>query len=324
MKGRWAVFLAVFAVVPCAWAQTRPASIGSARPTGGQRGTTVTVTVEGNNLADASAVLFDHQGLSGRIVKSEDLGPDVIERDPESTGAPIEDRARDYRLAVEVTVGPDVPLGRHSFRLLTPLGATNLANFAVGAVAEAAEAEPNDAADAAQVVRLPVTVNGTIEKANDLDRYRFDARAGQQVVFDVMAARIGSGLDATVTLRDAAGGVVARADDFRGRTDSLLAHRFERAGTYTLEIADGLGGGGTGHFYRLTAGELPYVTDVFPLGLRRGSATAVTLAGFNLASTTVKVDAPAAPTEKDRLEVPIESPLGPALNKVEVALGDDP
>jgi hypothetical protein len=314
--------LAVCALASVAAAQTRPAAIGMARPTGGQRGTTVTVVIDGNNLADARDVLFDVEGLSARIVKNEDLGPDVVERDPENTGAPIEDRARDSRLTIEVAVGADVPLGRHSFRLLTPLGVTNMVNFVVGALREAAEAEPNHDPAAAQALALPVTLNGTVEKADDVDRYRFEARAGQQLVFDVLAARIGSSLDSVVTLRDAAGAVVARADDFRGRTDSLLAHRFAQTGTYTLEVGDGLNGGGTGHFYRLSVGELPYVTDVFPLGVRRGAVTTVKLDGFNLASPTARVDASSAAADQDRLEVPIESPLGPALNKVEVALDD--
>jgi hypothetical protein len=324
MKTLAVTLLAVLGTGSLAEAQTRPAFIGSARPTGGQRGTTVTLTVEGSNLADTSAVLFDHEGLRGRVVQTADLGPDVVERDPESTGAPIEDRARDFKLLVEVAVGPDVPLGRHSLRLVTPLGVTNMVNFVVGAVVEATEAEPNDEAGAAQAVSLPLTVNGTIEKADDLDRYRFEVRAGQQIVFDLMAARIGSGLDATVTLRDAAGAVLARADDFRGRTDPLLAHRFERDGACTLEVADGLGGGGRGHFYRLTAGELPYVTGVFPIAVRRGAAATVTVDGYNLPSASVRVEATAAAAATERIEVPIASPLGPVLNKVEVALGDDP
>jgi hypothetical protein len=316
--------LATTALAALAGAQTRPASIAMARPTGGQRGTTVTVVIDGNNLAGASAVLFDVPGLAARIVKNEDLGPDVIERDPESTGPPIADRARDSRLTVEVEVGAGVPLGRHGFRLVTPLGATNAVNFVVGALAEAAEAEPNDEPAAAQAVRLPVTVNGTVAKASDVDRYSFEARAGQELVFEVLAARIGSSVDAYLALRDAAGNVVAKSDDFRGRTDSLLAHRFAQAGTYTLEVGDGLHGGGSGHFYRLTLGELPYVTDVFPLGIRRGSTGAVALRGFNLPSPTARIDASGAGSDVEKLPVPLESPLGPALNKAEVALGDHP
>ena len=325
MRRRRAVavsLLALHAGAALASAQTRPAAVAMARPTGGQRGTTVTVVIDGNNLADARAVLFDVEGLSARIVTNEDLGADVVERDPESTGAPIEDRARDSRITLEVAIGDGVPLGRHAFRLVTPLGATNAVNFMVGAVAEAAEAEPNDAPAAAQPLALPVTVNGTIAKANDVDRYSFEARAGQQVVFDLLAARAGSSLDAYVALRDSSGDVVAKSDDFRGRTDSLLAHRFTHAGTYTLEIGDGLNGGGSGHFYRLTLGELPYVTDVFPLGVRRGSTASVALGGFNLPSPTARIDASGAGDGVDELPVPVESPLGPALNEVAVALGD--
>jgi pre-peptidase len=301
-------------------AQVRPASVGSARPTGAPRGSTVALTVEGNNLADASAVLFDHAGLSGRIVKNEDLGPDVIERDPESTGPPIEDRARDSRLAVEVTVGAEVPLGRHSFRLLTPLGVTNLVNFVVGALPEAAEVEAKDDPGAVQAVALPLTVNGTVDKADDVDRYSFEANAGQQIVFEVLAARIGSGLDSVLTLRDAAGAVLARNDDFRGRADSVLAHRFTQAGTYTVEVTDGLNTGGMGHFYRLSAGELPYVTGVFPLGVRRGEATEVELEGFNLPARTGRVDGSSAAADRDKAEVPVAAPL----NMVEVAVGEHP
>jgi hypothetical protein len=319
-----AFLIATTALASLASAQTRPASIAMARPTGGQRDTTVTVVIDGNNLDGAGAVLFDVSSLSARIVRNEDLGPDVVERDPESTGAPIVDRARDSRLTIEVAVGADVPLGRHSFRVVTPLGATNAVNFIVGAVAEAAEAEPNDPPSAAQALALPVTVNGTVAKANDVDRYGFEARAGQLVVFDVSAARIGSSLDGVLVVRDAAGNVVARSDDFRGRTDPLLAHRFAAAGAYVLEVGDGLNGGGSGHFYRLTAGELPYVTDVFPLGLRRGTSAAVTLGGFNLPSSQAKVDANATAEGVDELPLTIASPLGPALNRVAVALGDYP
>lgn len=320
---RGSLVAVVLGLASVASAQMRPASIGMARPTGGQRGTTVTLTVEGSNLADASAVLFDHAGLSGRIVKNEDLGPDVVERDPESTGAPIEDRAHDFKLAIEVAIGADVPPGRHSFRLLTPLGATNMVNFIVGALAEAAEVEARDDPGAVQPVTLPVTINGTVAKDDDGDRYRFEAKAGQQIVFEVVAARIGSSLDSVVTIRDGSGAVLARNDDFGGRADSVLAHRFAQAGTYILEVADGLNSGGTGHFYRLSAGELPYVTGVFPLGVRRGEATSVTLDGFNLPAQTVRVDGAAA-ADRDKLEVPVASPLGPALNMVEVAVGGAP
>jgi hypothetical protein len=305
-----------------AGAQVRPAAIGSVRPTGAQRGTTATLTVEGHNLGEASAVLFDHPGLSGRIAGNEDLGPDVIERDPEATGAPIQDRARDSRLTLEVTVSADVPLGRHSFRIVTPLGTTNAATLTVGRLAEVAEVESKEPTGA-QELALPATVNGVVEK-DDVDRFRFTATAGQQMVFEVVASAAGSSLDPVLTLWDAAGRtVLARADDFRGRPDALLAHRFPVTGTYVLQVADAAGGGGSGHFYRLTAGELPYVTDVFPLGVRAGTKTEVRIEGINLPGQSVKVDA-TGPTLDGKLYPTVETALGAPLNRTMVGVGEHP
>jgi hypothetical protein len=302
-------------------AQVRPAAIGTVRPTGAQRGTTATLTIEGYNLADASAVLFDHAGLTGRIVKNEDLGADVIERDSEATGAPIEDRARDSRLTLEVTLSPDVPLGRHPFRIVTPLGTTNVATLTVGRLAETVEAEPAEPAGA-QELALPLTVNGVVEK-DDVDRYRFTAKAGQQMVFEVVAAGAGSSLDPVLTLFDAHGAQIVRVDDFRGRPDAVLVHRFKEEGAYSVQVADAAGGGGPGYFYRLTAGELPYVTDVFPLGVRAGTPATVRVEGINLPAATLTLDG-SGRSYDDRLYPAVDSPLGAPLNRVMLAVGDHP
>ena len=192
-------------------AQIRPPSVGRVTPPGAQQGTTITLSLEGTNLADARAVLFDDPALAGRIVTNEDLGPDVPERDPESTGAPIRDRARKCRLQVEITVGAKAPRGRHSFRLLTPLGTTNTATLVVGRLPEVTEAEPNGAPGGPQALALPATVNGVLDK-EDVDRYRFDARAGQRLVFEAMASRIGSALDPVLRLMDANGHALARSN----------------------------------------------------------------------------------------------------------------
>jgi hypothetical protein len=314
---------ALLAVATGATAQVRPASIGRVTPPGVQRGTTVMLSVEGINLADARSVLFDHSALAGRIVTNEDLGPDVPDRDPESTGAPIEDRARKCRLAVEVTVIAEAPLGRHSFRVLTPLGTTNTAALVVGRLPEVAEVEPNGPPAAPQVLALPVTVNGILDK-DDVDRYRFDARKGQRLVFEAMASRIGSSLDPVLTLWDVSGRELARSRGSAGGPDAQLAHTFDEDGTFVVEVSDALHGGGPRHFYRLTAGELPYLTGVFPLGLRRGTTGMVRVNGDNLGAATAEVDATGLPPGKDRVRVAVKSPRGEPLNSIEVAVGDDP
>jgi len=303
-------------------AQIRPASVGRVTPPGAQQGTAITLSLDGTNLADARAVLFDDPALAGRIVTNEDLGPDAPERDPESTGAPIQDRARKCRLKLEVTVGAKAPLGRHSFRLLTPLGTTNAATLVVGRLPEVAEVEPNGPPAGPQALTLPATVNGILVK-EDVDRYRFDARAGQRLVFEAAASRIGSSLDAVLRLMDASGHELARSNG-SGRPDAVLAHTFAADGSFVVEVSDNLHGGGPGYFYRLTAGELPYLTRVFPLGVRRGTSATVQVYGDNLDTGAASVDAAGLAPDKGSVRVRVESSRGEPLNSLDVAVGDDP
>jgi hypothetical protein len=313
----WALLAATGAA-----AQVRPASVGRVTPPGVQQGSTITLSLEGTNLADARAVLFDDPALTGRIVTNEDLGPDVPERDPESTGAPIQDRARKCRLKLEVTVGAKAPLGRHSFRLLTPLGTTNAATLIVGRLPEVAEAEPNGPPGGPQALTLPATVNGVLDK-EDLDRYRFEARAGQRLVFEATASRIGSTLDPVLRLMDASGHELARSSG-SARPDAMLAHTFAADGSFVVEVSDALHGGGPGYVYRLTAGELPYLARVFPLGVRRGAAGTVQAYGDNLGEASASVDLAGLAPGKSNARVRVTSPRGEPLNSIDVAVGDDP
>lgn len=307
-----------------AWAQMRPPTITSVTPHGAKRGTTVTLTVNGTNLGEANQILFDTSGLSGKILNISDVGPDKVERKPDSTAAPIEDRARKNQLTIEMTVGPDTPIGKHNFRIQTPLGTTSLGTIHVGALPEVDEKEPNNGLTEAQKITPPVTVNGTIEMANDSDYYRFQAKPGQQFVFEIVAAALQSSLDATLTLLDEKGNVLASNDDFNEQSDSVLAYTFTQAGAYIIRVSDALSSGSKRHFYRLTVGELPYVTGVFPLGVRRGATTELTLEGFNLGAQKIKANPLEVERSVEIIPLPMSTPKGGALNKVKVALGDYP
>ena len=56
------LLVALGALTGSAGAQTRPAAIGMARPTGGQRGTTVTVVIDGSNLAEPARCCSTSRG----------------------------------------------------------------------------------------------------------------------------------------------------------------------------------------------------------------------------------------------------------------------
>lgn len=306
-------------LVVIASGQTRPPTLVSVTPHGIQRGTTATFIVEGRNLTGASDVLFDDRGIKARIVKVTDLGADKFQPAPGSTNAPIEDVARKNEVTVEITVDPATPTGRHTLRVRTPLGATNLGVFYVGAAPEAAETEN----DSPQQVDLPITVNGVLESANDFDEYRFEAKAGQQLVFEVVAAVIRSALDSTLKLMDDKGRVLATNDDFNSRPDSVLAYAFGESGSFVVRITDVLNGGGNRHFYRLTIGELPYVTSVFPLGAPTRSTAEFELEGFNLESRKATLSAPSSTGWRATTSLTVAGKREP-LNKTRVATGDHP
>jgi hypothetical protein len=160
----------------------------------------------------------------------------------------------------------------------------------IGAVSESTEAEPNNAIGAAQKVDLPVSINGTVEMANDVDNYAFEARAGQCLVFEILASALGSSLDSTLTLLDEKGVVVAGNEDFKKSADSLLSYTIAVTGKYMIRVSDALGAGSRRHFYRLTVGELPFRDRCFP-AWRAQRRWRVTLSGFNLGGlqrTTVR------------------------------------
>ena len=51
---------------------------------------------------------------------------------------------------------------------------------------------------------------------------------------------------------------------------------------YATRVADADYGGSGNHFYRIAAGEEPYVSAVFPLGVARGETSTVRVDGVNL------------------------------------------
>ena len=109
-----------------------------------------------------------------------------------------------------------------------------------------------------------------------------------------------------MAILDASGATIASNDDGTWQMrDSLLVHTFAKDGRYAVRVADALDAGGPRDFhYRLTAGELPYVTSVFPLGGARDSVTRFAVEGVHLGAgaTGVRRDrASAAATPRPRL-----------------------
>lgn len=135
----------------------------------------------------------------------------------------------------------------------------NSVPYGVSHLPERLETEPNDTSAAAQRITLPVIVNGRIGRPGDVDVYRFDGRAADEVVVEVVARRLGSPLDSLVRLTDSAGRMIAWNDDREDKAYGLLTHhadswlrvRLPYDGAYCVQVSDSQSGGGDAHAYRL-------------------------------------------------------------------------
>ncbi len=72
------------------------------------------------------------------------------------------------------------------------------------------ESEPNDSFKTAAAIDLPAEIGGTIGRDGDADYYRFEAKAGEEWVLEVDAARNKSPLDSRIEVLDAWGAPVER------------------------------------------------------------------------------------------------------------------
>ncbi len=164
-----------------------------------------------------------------------------------------------------------------------------------------AEQEPNDSPRTGQSVRLPLTISGRLDRAGDLDWYRLDLNEGQELGVRLQASKP----DLVLKLVDPEGRTVAES------TSKLLGHVCTRAGSYALGVWDRDYRGGGDWTYRLSIGDIPVVTAIFPLGVRRGETVNVRLEGANLGATrSVAVTAPGSATIGSRLPVPLDGILG--------------
>ena len=294
--------------------RTTPPTISTISPMGAAQGATTTFKVDGSNLMSASAAYFSQPGIKARIVKIEQL-PAPPDNRLGSAGlkstidlGPMPQR---NVVTLEVDVASNVELGPLSLRLQTPLGLTTPAKFVIEPnFPQAMDKEPdNDLAHAVEA-DVPSVLVGAISKPGDVDFYKFNANAGDRIVFDNGGMSAGSNLRPAISILDSDGKL---AEEFSPTNErGLYAHEFKASGTYYLRIADFEEGGTGRRFYRIVMGKLPVVLSAFPLGIERGHHTELALTGWNLASATI--------TAKDQA---LLRPEG-SLNWIPIALGDEP
>ncbi|HLH57414.1 MAG TPA: hypothetical protein VKY92_27795 [Verrucomicrobiae bacterium] len=165
----------------------------------------------------------------------------------------------------------------------------NSVPFAVDELPECLEQRPNDSTETAQMLTLPIIVNGRISKPGERAFFKFQAQAGRQIVAEVEARRLGSPLDSFLRLTDTAGNQLAFNDDFEDKgsglethhADSYLMTEIPADGSYVVQLGDAQGRGGADFSYRLRVSEAhpDFALRVVPssINLRSGMSSPLTV-----------------------------------------------
>ncbi len=235
-------------------------------PLGGQRGTTIDLTLVGEYLANAQTVEFDCRDLAWEATTHASSG----------------------RLQGRVSILPDAALGPHMFRVRTADGYSTSAMFNVGQFPDLAEDEPNDTLLGAMPLgRLPVEIQGALEGAADIDTYAFDVDTGERVVAEMRSIEFGSAVEAKMFLLDASGETVAFNDDRDDYLETpLIDHTFTEGGRHYLKLDQYRGprgfNFGKSSTYVLRVSALPSIGHVSPLGAKIGSTVTFSVRGRGL------------------------------------------
>jgi hypothetical protein len=263
----------------------------SVKPAAAQIGQTTEHEVNARyNLYGASQVIVSGEGVKGEVIPPE-------KKEGEK---PPETKPNLPKAKIRFVVAADAVPGVRDFRIMTPQGASTVGQIVIARDPIVSEAAENDVAAKAQEIALPATACGAIEKAEDLDFYKFKVEAGTALTFHVRSQRLMNRLhdmqirvDPMITLRNAAGGTLATGDNYYAG-DPLLYYKFDQAGEYLLEIRDVRYQGNGDWTYSIEINNRPYITQAMPLALKPGAETKLSLVGYNLpadASTVVNLPA---------------------------------
>jgi hypothetical protein len=232
-------------------------------PRGIQRGVETRLKLVGSNLTGLTNVTFHSPKLTGALLSDAKAG----------------------EAWVKVTAAADLARGSYELSVKSAAGESARVKLHVD--------DLRQAADSTKTETLPVCFWGTLEQPGKPVEFSFTGVAGQNLVCDLAAERLGSkAVNAMLTLLDERGRVLAVNRGFDGSSDALLVHRLAASGRYTVRVSDLQYMASPEHFFRVSVGELPVVTGVFPMAVPADKESVIQLAGENLpAAASVKVKA---------------------------------
>lgn len=230
--------------------------LGNILPRGGQRGTEVEVTLNGQRLDDAQELLIYEPGI-------------------EVSGLTV---VNDKQVKAKLKIAPECVLGTKHIRVRTNTGVSDMRTFRIGALPTVAEVEPNSEFLKPQAVPLNSTVEGAIAN-EDVDYFIVEAKQGDRITAEVEAIRLGdSFFDVYVAILNEDRFELSTSDDaalvYQDGIASVVA---PADGKYIVQIRET--SYGAGNQYRCHIGTFPRPRAVVPAGGRPGQAVPVKFYG---------------------------------------------
>ena len=300
-------------------------------PAGGRRGTTVDVRVGGEFLPPHTRLHLVGDGLAAPA----ELGdPATGHYEPaprrKPGGTPI-NYPREF--ASRITIAGDAAPGQRLWRVSSARGGTGGRPFLVGDLPEHIERESNSTPQTAELLTLPVTLNGQIAGEQDHDHFTFSLAEGELVCIDVAANRLGSPLDPLIELYDPQG-LPAAVEELRRGSDPVVLYRATRSGTHRLLVANLNFQGGPQYVYRATLSTSPAILTPFPAGGQGGqplefqllplSSAETRLAGLRRQTLPMSTGVPTVFTPADLGAGPVELQVHPHPMALEHEPNDAP
>jgi WD40 repeat protein/mono/diheme cytochrome c family protein len=253
-------------------------------PRGVTRGATATLALAGKNLSGITAVTTSSPKLRASIK-------------PGATS--------DSAATIEIAADADAPIVPTDLWVTGPGGESARVKLHVDTIPQLAEQSGEEPTPLA----LPCAAWGGFDQRGDADAFAFDARAGETVVLDVAAQRVGSKADVVLTVFDAAGRLLATVSDADDSPDPLFAFTPPADGRYVARVSELKAEASPEHFYKRSAGRFAVVTGTFPLSIPANADADVRLLGYN-------VPANAAARVKASPEGEAAVPLDPAVYRL--------
>ncbi len=231
-------------------AEARPPEIRNVNVRGFQIGQPTVVTIDGVDLLPAPKLWLNANAVQSAI-------------DDKQSNA--------NRLVLTATLPNETAPGVAQLRLATNDGVSNSVTVALDRLPQLPISET--------IAALPASLHGSVP-GSGVSKTSFTGKAGEDVLIEVEAKRLGSKLRPVVHLYDAQRTQVAWAMPSRTLAgDCRIATKLPREGQYTIEIHDLQYAPPGVSFFRLKVGQWQFADLAFPPAVTRGQEVALELLG---------------------------------------------